>query len=143
MNLYDILLYCNNFFDISREFGNFEIDNNKILFEPKEEYYPSQYVRIKNSIFNDGVYQIDSISNDGITIDANLTNEDTRRIVVYGLAIPKDFLTLATEILTNGKVTNVKSESISRYSVSYDDKGSAWQNVYKDQLLPYKKLGWS
>ena len=143
MTLYDILLYCNNFFDITREFGNYEIDNNKILFEPTEDYYVGQYVRIKNSIFNDGVYQILTVESDGLTIDATLTNEDTRRIVVYGLAIPNDFLSLTTNIIANGKTTNVKSESISRYSVSYGGNGSAWQNVYKDQLAPYKKLGWS
>lgn len=143
MSLYDILIYCNNFFDISKEYGNFEILNNKIYLEPKEAYYPNQYIRIQNSVFNDGVYKILSVANDGLTIDATLTNEDTRRIVVYGLAIPNDFKNLADEIITNGKIENVDSESISRYSVSYGDGGSSWQNVYYKQLLPYRKLGWT
>jgi hypothetical protein len=143
MNLYTICNYLNNFFVKTKEYEGFIIDDGKIKGNFKQDYLVGQYILIYNSVLNDGIYKITSVSANEIEVEAELIDEQLRQIVIFGLIIPKSFIELAEEIIDNGKITNVKSESISRYSVTYSDGGSSWQKVYDEQLKPYKKMGWA
>ena len=142
MNLHDVLLEINNFFEKTKEVGEFEITSNKIIGIDEENYKVGQYVHIHNSTLNDDVYKITAIDTEELTLDAELEPETNTHLVVYGLAIPKALLSLVTEISANGKEGSVQSESVSRYSVSYGEGGSNWAKVYKKSLDKWRKLRW-
>ena len=142
MNLHDVLLEINNFFEKTKEVGEFEITSSKIIGIDEENYKVGQYVHIHNSVLNDDVYKITAIDTEELTLDAVLTPETNTHLVVYGLAIPKALLTLVDEIKANGKEGSIKSESVSRYSVSYGDGGSNWAKVYRKSLDKWRKLRW-
>ena len=142
MDLHDVLLEINNFFEKTKEVGEFEITSSKIIGIDEENYKVGQYVHIHNSTLNDDVYKITAIDVEEITLDAELEPETSDNIVVYGLAIPRALLTLVDEIKANGKEGSIQSESVSRYSVSYGEGGSNWAKVYKKSLDKWRKLRW-
>ena len=142
MDLHDVLLEINNFFEKTKEVGEFEITSSKIIGIDEENYKVGQYVHIHNSTLNDDVYKITAIDVEEITLDAELEPETSDNIVVYGLAIPRALLTLVDKIKANGKEGSVQSESVSRYSVSYGEGGSNWAKVYKKSLDKWRKLRW-
>lgn len=143
MKLESICKEINNYFELDHECGAYNIGSNTIETLIKT-YVPGQYIRIKNSILNDGIYKITNVNNGVITVEEDLMPENTGRIIIiYPLAIPKDFIELATEIIENGKEDSVQSESVSRYSVSYGEGGSSWTKVYAGALNKWRKLSWS
>ena len=143
MTLFDIMSEINNFFDISQENGDYEIVTDGIEGDFTGTYVANQYVRIRNSVLNDGVYKVTGVTSSKLTLDATLTAEDTgRSIALYGLAVPPDFITLSNTIISSGKESSVKSETVSRYSVDYGDGGSHWTKTYKNSLNKYRKLKW-
>ena len=142
-NINDVLLEINNFFEKTKEYGSFEITTNKILGIDDLHYQAGQYVRLYNSILNNGVYKITATEDGEITLDATLQPETANNLVVFGLAIPSELISLAAEIESKGSEQNVLSKTVSRYSVSFGEKGGAWTNVYKDSLNKWRKIGWS
>lgn len=139
MNLHDICLHVNNFFQVEVQELELEFDENKISGEIKY-LVKGQYIHIEGSLLNDGIYKIVSVGNDEITVDEILEDEKTE-CKIYGLAIPKAFLQLADKIMQEGKEEgNVQSESVSRYSVNYGGKGSDWTSAYKTSLDKWRKL---
>ena len=141
-SLHDVLLEINNFFEKTKEVGEFEVTTTKIIGIDEDNYKVGQYVHIHNSILNDDVYKITAIDVEEITLDAVLLPETSDNIVLYGLAIPKPLLTLVDEIKSNGKEGSIQSESVSRYSVTYGDGGSNWAKVYRKSLDKWRKLRW-
>ena len=98
---------------------------------------PGQYFRIIGSVFNDGLHQYPA---------EDLTDE-TFDGAVWALAIPKQVITLADEIKAwteKNKPSAYTSESFGGYSrtVATGSNGApmGWQDVFKSQLAPYKKL---
>jgi hypothetical protein len=142
VNLHDVLLEINNFFEKTKEVGEFQITSNKIIGVNEDNYKVGQYVHIHNSTLNDDVYKITAIGAGEITLNAVLLPETSDNIVIFGLAIPKPLLTLVDEIKANGKEGSVQSESVSRYSVSYGEGGSNWAKVYRKSLDKWRKLRW-
>lgn len=143
ISLFDIMRECNNFFEYETEKLILEITATKLLGEFENDYILGQYVRIQNSILNDGVYKISAVGANEITLDATLLAENTDRdICISSLKMPKEFLAIATEIIADGTNQSVKSESVSRYSVDYGEGGKSWTNVYKKALDNYRKMRW-
>jgi hypothetical protein len=139
MNLHDICLHVNNFFKQIQETTKLEFSGNKIT-GMNTIFLVGQYVYVEGSLLNDGVYKITAVGNKEITIDADLETE-TNTCTIFGLAIPKAFIELANEIINEGKVAgNIKSESVSRYSVTYAGDGSDWIKTYKNSLDKWRKL---
>lgn len=96
-----------------------------------------QYFRIKNSLFNDGVYQYPI---------SDLTDEIFNG-EIWLMAIPKNILELNTKItafIAENKKGGFNSESFGGYSynkaTNSDGNIAGWQDVFKDDLKPYKKL---
>lgn len=133
-----VLREINNYFikDISE---STEITTTIKVKNP-DKFVVGQYIFIYKSILNDGVYKIEDITGSYLTLDETLQAESTKARV-YGLAIPKDVLTLIGEIETynNGNASGVQSESLGDYSVTYGSNGGTWQQVFRAKLNAYRK----
>jgi hypothetical protein len=105
----------------------------------KEKYVVGQYVLIKNSIVNDGVFKITGFTTSKITLDGTFSPEEDDLIMVIGLAIPRDVIRLETEIRAYKGKEGLSSESIDDYSVGFKD-GSGWQNAFKSELNQYRLM---
>ena len=136
MTLTDVLEHLGNYFERDFELGDFSISANTIAVS--KTYKAGQYVRIMDSVLNDGVYKILSFSNGVITIDGTLTDESFNGYIV-GLAVPSSVVNCISKIndyeskLQNG----VASESIPNYSVTYSSD-KAYEK-FGDILEPYYK----
>lgn len=140
--LYELLLELKNFFVCHREYGDFAIENGKLVDE--HGILENQYIRIIGSVFNDGVYRYDD--------DIKLTDEKFNG-AVWLLAIPQAVLDLAEDIekwqekygdVDSSNMSPYTSESFGGYSYS---KGSnengasgSWQKVFKDRMNPWRKI---
>ncbi len=131
--MYATLLACNNFFERSSEYARYTISEYAIAV--RGDYKAGQYVRIMDSLLNDGVYKIASVEAGEITLDATLTDEEFCGYIV-GLAIPNEFITLAAKVeaFTN---RGISSESIPNYSVSFNAKNGV--EAYRSDLQAYMK----
>lgn len=97
-----------------------------------------QYFRVIGSVFNDGLHQYPASDMTGETFDG----------VVWALAVPKQVVELADEIKAwndkQGAPSPYTSESFGGYSYSKATNASGsplgWQDVFKTQLNPYRKL---
>ena len=96
-----------------------------------------QYVRIIGSVLNDGVYQYPLT---GMT-------DETFTGTVRLLAIPRTVLALVDEIQAwtdKNQPTAFTSESFGGYSyskaTSANGVAAGWQDVFKSQLSPYRKM---
>ena len=102
----------------------------------KKDYILNQYILIKGSIMNDGIYKVDSIVGNKLVMALSV---ESTTVIVYGLAIPKSLLNLISEIEAYGeKGDNISSESIDDYSVSFN--GSGWQSAFASKLAPYRRV---
>lgn len=129
--------YCNNHFIRTAEFASITITETTITGSFKQGYVADQYIAIKGTILNDGIYKITEVAGDTLTLDATLTAE-TSDTLIYGLAVPKTFLDIVTSISGSTSTEGIASESLGDYSVNYVN-GSGWQQTYKSQLMQYKK----
>lgn len=142
--LLEVMRDVNNFFEDyeNREIAQFTIDSNRI--ELKNDYLVNQYIAITGSVLNDNIYRIVDIEitdNRKIyTLEAELDNEIFKG-TVYGLKIPKGFLSLVNEIKKNVEETPqgaLLSESFSNYSyiLATDKNGmpASWSSVFASQL---------
>ena len=157
---------CHNYFEISKEIGDFTIENGIISLPFLCE---NQFFRIVGSKFNDGVYIYgkdhiirDATWEDVLKDNANwnelkdekwgelkrheLTDE-TFHGGIWPMRMPVAFMNLAKEIeeynySDAAKPSPYASESISGH-YSYT-KGSpadnAWQNVFKNKLNRWRKV---
>lgn len=146
MNTVELLMReCNNYFFKWKEVGTFTIADNKISGF-KGNYLVGQYIRLKGSILNDGVYKIESISNNQITVTG--LNNEVFEGVIFGLSVPKDFVELSSKIddhiKTVPKNANKVSESFNNYSISYATGSSGkvleWQTIFSDSLKDYRNV---
>lgn len=118
----DILKYINNYYAITQEKGLHKITNGKITVRGK--YLEGQYILVKGSILSDGVYRVETVEEEEITIHG-AENEEFNGCV-YGLAIPKVILELnkeLEEIKKDYKPSLYKTESFANYSYTLADNG--------------------
>lgn len=140
-----ILDYLRRYFIDTRELFT-AVETDGITGTFSETYVTGQYISIDKTKVNDGVYKVLSATTSKITLDATLTAETDVYGIVWGLAVPKKIITLATEIDTYNSASQkgIMSESQGNRSVSYGNGNgggsSSWQSVYKDELAPYKQM---
>ncbi len=131
--MYATLLACNNFFERSSEYGKYTISENAIAV--RGDYKAGQYVRIMESLLNDGVYKIATVGTGSITLDGTLVDEEFCGYIV-GLAIPPEMVELSKKVEAYSHA-GIASESIPNYSVTYLAQDGL--NAYKTELAPYRK----
>ncbi len=109
-------------------------------------------IEINDSNYNDGLYTISEVADDVLKINGQFITEVSTRAILTKISYPADVLAGVKKLIKYdskmaGKI-GVKSESISRHSVTYYDVTAAEsQEGYPVTLLgflkKYKKLRWS
>lgn len=103
-------------------------------------------IQISGSMFNDGLYVVKRIDGNMITVDAELMDEPEALVTL--IAYPADIKDCAVNLLEwekeNRSKVGIKSETLSRHSVTYFDMDSNNQvNGYPVSLMgclkPYRK----
>lgn len=138
----------NNWFDVKRLFGKFEIQDGELV-GMDDRLQEGQYFRIVGSIFNDGVYQYPA---------TELTDEEFDG-AVWAMAVPPSVVDLAEQISDwQGKYGGVgsvamspfQSESFGGYSYtkksgsgssdSGTDNSGTWQGAFASKLNLWRKV---
>ena len=144
--LNEICEHLHNFFDtrdgefIDRTADTFTISGG--LISPlSSSLIAGQYIRIVGSLLNDGIYLLPS----NFTI-STLVNE-TFTGAIFGLAIPRDLVTLDTEItayVTANPATGYVSESFGGWSGSRATGANgapiSWKSAYVARLNRWRKV---
>ncbi|WP_288940259.1 hypothetical protein [uncultured Streptococcus sp.] len=109
-------------------------------------------VEVNNTNYNDGLYTVSEVTDDVLKIDGEFITEVSTQAILTKISYPADVLAGVKKLIQydskmSGKI-GVKSESISRHSVTYYDVTAAEsQEGYPATLLgflkKYKKLRWS
>ena len=109
-------------------------------------------VEVNNTNYNDGLYTVSEVTDDVLKIDGEFITEVSTQAILTKISYPADVLAGVKKLIQYdskmaGKI-GVKSESISRHSVTYYDVTAAEsQEGYPATLLgflkKYKKLRWS
>ncbi len=140
-----ILKQINNYFYKFYEMGNFSIDHNRILV--KGNYVQGQYIRIENSLMNDGVYRVAYAKDGEIRLEGFDLIDEEFEGVISSLAIPKQLINLLPKIEKyeeENKQSPIISESFGTYSytLATDTSGKAisWEQAFSNELKNYKKM---
>ena len=85
-------------------------------------------IQISESKFNAGLYVVDAISGDQIIVDKELITES--HILVTKIEYPDNVVECCINLLewsiTHGQKVGIKSETLSRHSVTYEDSGTLY-----------------
>ncbi len=99
-------------------------------------------VQISQSGVNDGLYEIVEIAEDGIAVDSVLYDSPVNVVtkVIYPADIQKGVIDLMVWEKNNRRKVGIKSEELSRHSVTYFDQDSENQVMgYPVSLLGFLK----
>lgn len=139
MTITDLCAELNNWFDVCRRFGRFEITNGTIDLNFLQE---GQYFRIVDSVFNNGVYMYPAY---------NLKDEVFNG-AIWAMAIPPEVMCLLEDINTWSEANReeidnpYQSESFGGGGYSYslksggDSAGVTWQSHFKKRLNRWRKI---
>ena len=138
----DICRELNNWFDVGRAFGDFEITEEGLTsFGLDVEV--GQYYRIIGSIFNDGVYKV---GEEAIFVPEKFSG------AVWAMAVPPAVIALCDEIDAYAEKyadqinSPFQSESFGGYSYtkasgySSGSNPSGWRSVFAGQLNKWRKI---
>jgi len=144
--LYEICEHLHNFFDtrdgefIDRTADTFTISDG-VISPLSSSLIAGQYIRIVGSLLNDGIYLLPS----DFTISE--LSDETFTGAVFGLAIPRDLVTLSTEItayVAANPATVYTSESFGGWSGTKATGASgaplSWKTVYGARLNRWRKI---
>ena len=139
MTLSELCKELRNWFDVSRHFDTFKIENGGIDLSAFVQ--EGQYFRIVGSVFNDGVYQYPA---------TDLHDEEFYG-AVWAMAVPADIITLLGDITAYtekyaDQINNpFSSESFGGYTYSKASGGNgadpaSWQGHFRAQLNRWRKI---
>ena len=144
--------YLHNYFYRFKEKGTFTINFNSVTIEGKDlkgKYATGQYVRIKGSAANEGIYRVAAVKEDdlpGITLEGCLSDEEFTGYIC-SLGVPKSFVELSNDIqsyIKENKTEDIISESFGGYSYTKANTSSSgltgWQLAFKSRLAPYRRM---
>ena len=139
MTLTDLCGELNNYFDVLRIYGEFEISNNSIDLS-NYNVHEGQYIRIIGSTFNDGVHPYPVYG----------LKDEKFRGAVWAMAVPSSVIAQITEInqweATNQSTLNspYQSESFGGYSYTLKTEnaegGLNWQTHFRRKLDRWRKI---
>lgn len=137
--LADLCKQLNNWFDYKRLFGTFTISEGTLEVEGAQT---GQYIRICDSVFNDGVYQY----------PVSGLKDETFEGVIWLMAVPDEVIRLSNEIdewiekYSDTLQSPFQSESFGGYSYSKgsstgsDGTGTTWSDIFADRLRRWQKV---
>ncbi len=139
---------------IIREYTKNNFQNRKIRFKGSSDknsvYGVNPYIRVGDTVqisesVNNGLYVIKKISDEEITVDKDLFT--VQHNLVTKVEYPADVVDGAVELLkwriNFGSKVGIKSETVSRHSVTYYDNTASNTNGFPTSLMgfltPYMK----
>ncbi|EGL48925.1 hypothetical protein [Streptococcus dysgalactiae] len=144
----------NNFHDKNFRCNGLILSGNSISVSSGkiDVFKEGNTIEINDSKYNDGLYVITSVTKDSIIVDGKFIDEVNSGAIVTKVVYPADVLAgvkklIAYDLKMADKI-GVKSESISRWSVTYYDVTSTeTEEGYPLSLLgflkKYRKIRWS
>lgn len=118
-----IRAYTNNNFQVRA--ARFEASSNGTLLAGSSPYLKvGDTVEISKSGVNDGLYVIQGITGEGITVDEELFAVDYNLVtlVKYPDDVVEGVINLLTWEIENRQKVGIKTETLSRHSVTYYDQ---------------------
>lgn len=115
-------------------------------------FQPGDTIEINGTDYNDGLYVVESVSGSSITIHGSFIAETNSGAIATKVSYPADVLTGIKKLIAyDAKMRDkagIKSETVSRWSVTYYDVTAAESSEgYPVSLLgflnKYRKLRWS
>ncbi|HEL2203024.1 TPA: hypothetical protein TZE22_000310 [Streptococcus suis] len=115
-------------------------------------FRPGDTIEINGTDYNDGLYVIESVSDDAITVRGDFITETHSGAIATKVSYPADVLTGVKKLIAyDSKMRDkagIKSETVARWSVTYYDVTAAESSEgYPVSLLgfldKYRKLRWS
>lgn len=144
----------NNFQLIKFRLRDLKLSENTIKSSDgrMDVFRPGDTIEINGTDYNDGLYVVESVSDDVITVYGDFIAEINSGAIATKINYPADVLAgvkklIAYDVKMRDKV-GIKSETIARWSVTYYDVTAAESSEgYPVSLLgflnKYKKLRWS
>ena len=145
--LTELFQYLRNWFEKTKYFGNFSIDNHIVTFSDGSSLplIEGQYFRIIGSLLNDGVYKYGDRNTD--------LHDETFEGSVWSMAVPPALISLISDInawtVANADAINspYQSESFGGYSYTRASGNSSsgndsisWMSQFAARLAPWRKI---
>ena len=120
--------YTNNNFQNRNIRGECAVDEQSMIYGIIPGLKAGDTIQISESKFNAGLYVVEAVSDDQIFIDRELTFED--HILVTKVEYPENVVECCINLLEwsikHGSKVGVKSETLSRHSVTYEDSSTLY-----------------
>lgn len=135
--------YTNNNFQVRSFRYSSPSINGKLIFT-SELFNIGETIQISESEFNNGLYVIQLIDAvDGITVDKELLNEPHNLVtkIIYPDDIKMGAINLMKYEVTGREKASIKSETLSRHSVTYFDTNEENKTIdgYPTSLIGFLK----
>ena len=137
--------YTNNNFQDRNFRDRMNCAEDNLLIGCPPSLNPEDTIEISNSQFNNGLYVVKDVLETGIEVDKPLIEEEG--VLVTKITYPSDVkmgvVNLIDWELNNRSKVGIKSESLSRYSVTYYDMDSNSEVGFPASMIgflkPYKR----
>ena len=134
--------YTNNNFQNRNIRGECAVDEQSMIYGIIPGLKAGDTIQISESKFNAGLYVVDAVSDTQIFVDRELTPEDGDFLVTK-VEYPEDVVEIVVNLLewstTHGTKVGIKSETLSRHSVTYEDSGTLYDGYPTGILSGLKK----
>ena len=136
--------YTNNHFLNTNAKANGSVDNGAVKVDA-EVFEVGDTVEVNHSLRSDGLYTVLAVAEGAITLDRVPSEKGgfTVCLVQYPRDVVQAGINMLKWSLEYGEKTGIKSETISRWSVSYVDMDSASEGGYPRAIMtalwPYRQ----
>jgi hypothetical protein len=121
--------YTNNNFQNRNIRGICSVDEQSMIYGIVPGLRAGDTIQISESKYNAGLYVVDAVSDTQIFVDRELTPEDGNFLVTkieYPENVVECVINLLEWSITHGAKVGIKSETLSRHSVTYEDSGTLY-----------------
>ena len=104
-----------------------DIHGNLFVVEALTPFNVGDTVQVSESAMNSGLYTVDSVDDSTFTVSEDIVSEEDD-VLVTKVEYPEDVVDCAINMLDwavkNGSKIGIKSETLSRHSVTYEDSAT-------------------
>ena len=136
--------YTNNNFQNRSIRGVCAVDEQSMIYGIIPGIKAGDTIQISESKYNSGLYVVDAVTDDQIIVSKELTAEES--FLVTKIEYPENVIECCINLLewsiTHGSKVGIKSETLSRHTVTYEDSGTLYDGYpigILNGLKMYKK----
>ena len=136
--------YTNNNFQNRNIRGVCAVDEQSMIYGIIPGIKAGDTIQISESKYNSGLYVVDAVTDDQIIVSKELTAEES--FLVTKIEYPENVIECCINLLewsiTHGSKVGIKSETLSRHTVTYEDSGTLYDGYpigILNGLKMYKK----